>query len=531
MSQTYDAIIVGGGHNGLTCGNYLARSGKSVLVLEKRHAVGGGAFTEEFAPGHKISAFSFIMGHLHPKVIRELELERYGLESVEVDNVLNPTESGDDAIVFSRLRPQQTIDQIARFSKKDAENYPKFFASLTNAVELLRRLQLETPIDPFNRSPGNMLKLAKFGWRYRDIGTEAYDLIEGLSMSARDYVERWFETDIVKAKLMYWATIGGTVGPYNPGTAFYLIAHLVGQNGMKFAKGGMGQISEALKASGEAHGMEVRCNADVAEVLVSGDRAYGVRLANGEEIHAKAVVSNISAKIMFGKTVAREKLPEDFMQHIDSFRARGMSFKLLCAVDKLPEYKSFDADKAGIDYPAYAHIGPTPEYLERAFDEAKYGWYSSEPFLSPIVPSYYDPSLAPEGKHVVSIYGGVTPYEIKNSNWDAERDNVQRNCLRVMDRFAPGFSESVTATKLYLPTDLEDELGMVGGNSLHGELTLDQMFMMRPAPGYADYRSPITNLFQCGASCHPGGSVSAVPGHNAAREILADWSKVKKAAA
>lgn len=527
MNKTYDAIIVGGGHNGLTCGAYLARAGVNTLILEKRHAVGGGAFTEEFTPGHKVSAFSFIMGHLHPKVIRELELERYGLDSVEVDSVITPTVD-NDCIVFSRLDPEKTREQIARFSKKDARNYPRFFERLTKAVDLLRRLQLETPIDPLRRDTVGLAKLARFLWRYRDVGDEMYDLIEALSMSARDYVSRWFETDVVRAKLMYWATIGGTVGPYSPGTAFYIVAHLVGQNGMRFARGGMGRVADAIAASGTAHGMQVRCNADVEQVVVRNGRAVGVRLASGEEIDAKIVISNLSAKITFGGLVDRQELPEDFMERIDNFRARGMSFKLLCAIDRLPQYAGFSTEKTGIEYPAYAHIGPTPEYLERAFDEAKYGWYSSRPFLSPIVPSYYDDSLAPEGQHVMSIYGGVTPYKLEGASWDQERDNLIKNTLSVMDDCAPGFSSSITAHKLYLPEDLETELGMVGGNSLHGELTLDQMFMMRPAPGYADYRSPIDALYQCGAACHPGGSVSAVPGHNAAREILDDWKKRRK---
>lgn len=527
MAADYDAIIVGGGHNGLTCGAYLARAGVKTLVLERRHAVGGGAFTEEFTPGYSVSAFSFIMGHLHPKVISELELERFGLKSVEVDNVITPTED-NDCIVFSRLNPQKTLDQIARFSKKDARNYPKFFERLTKAVELLRRLQLETPIDPLRRDLRGLSALSRFAWRYRDVGDEMYDLIEALSMSANDYVSRWFETDVVRAKLMYWATIGGTVGPYAPGTAFYIVAHLVGQNGMRFAHGGMGSVADAIADSGKAHGMQVRCDAEVDEVLVRDGRAVGVRLADGEEITGKMVVSNLSAKLTFGKVVRRDHLPEEFMHRIDNFRVRGMSFKLLCAIDSLPEYSSFSKEKTGVDYPAYSHIGPTPEYLERAFDEAKYGWYSSEPFLTTIVPSYYDDTLTPPGKHVASIYGGVTPYQLKGSTWAEERDNLTKNVMKVMDRYAPGFSSSVTATKLYLPEDLESELGMVGGNSLHGELTLDQMFMLRPAPGYADYRSPIRALFQCGASSHPGGSVSAVPGHNAAREILKDWPKLRK---
>jgi phytoene dehydrogenase-like protein len=520
----YDAIIVGGGHNGLTCGAYLARAGKRVLVLEQKGVVGGAAVTEEFVPGFSASTYSFIMGHLHPKVIAELELVRHGLSYINIDSVANPTD--DDCIVFTTQDPEATRQQIARFSRHDAENYPKFFAELSSTVKLMRRLQLETPINPFDRSPSGLLKTARFAWNYRGAEQEVYNLVSALSMSAHDYVSRWFESDIVKAKFMFWATIGGNVGPYSPGTAFYIVSHLVGQNGMCFPKGGMGAISQAIARSGESHGMRIRTSARVEEILVRDNRARGVRLAGGEEISARAVISNVSAKLTFNGLVARKHLPEDFTQRIDHFRARGMGFKLLCAVDSLPRYKGFDAEKCGIEYPGYAHICPNPEFLEKAFDEAKYGWYSSEPFLSPSVASYFDPSLAPEGKHIVTFQGGVTPYKLKNGDWDHERDALVRNAVRVMDRFAPGFSDSIIDYKLYLPKDIEDDISMPGGSTQHGELTLDQLFFMRPVPGYANYRSPVAALYQCGASTHPGGAVSAVNGHNAAREILGEWKRL-----
>jgi len=519
MTKTVDTIIVGGGHNGLTCGAYLSRSGKKTLVLESKSVIGGASVTEEFAPGYKASTYSFIMGHLHPKVITELELYKHGLKHVVVDNVCNPTD--DDCIVFSK-DPIKNQQQIARFSKKDAANYPKFFERLQSTIEVLRKLQLETPFNPFDKSIKGISKSASFAWRYRNSENEFYNLITSLSMSAHDYVSQWFETDIVKAKFMFWATIGGNVGPYSPGTAFYLVTHLIGQGGMSFAQGGMGNIANAIAASGVEHGMEVLTDSTVEEILVKDGRVYGVKLTSGEEIHAKTVVSNVSAKLTFGQLVPEKHLPDDFMERIKGFRTRGKSFKLLCAIDRLPQYKGFDSEKTGVDYPAYSHICPTPEFLERAYDEAKYGWYSSEPFLSPIVPTYYDDSLCPDGKHVITFQGGVTPYELKNASWEDERDNLINNVWKVMDRFAPGFSDSVIHHKLYLPKDIEADINMPGGHTQHGELTLDQLFMMRPVPGYADYRSPVEGLYQCGASTHPGGAVSAVNGHNAAREVLAD---------
>ena len=429
------------------------------------------------------------------------------------------------ALSFPKIR-KKTHEQIARFSKRDADNFPKFFERLQSTVDLMRQLQMETPINPFDRSFSGLRKTAGFAWRYRKSEKEFHNLITALSMSAHDYVSRWFETDIVKAKLMFWATIGGNVGPYSPGTAFYLVSHLTGQLGMRFATGGMGAISESIRASGEANGMEVRTGARVEEILVEGGNTIGVKLESGEEIRAKRVISNVSAKLTFGNLVKRDHLPGEFAENIDGFRTRGMSFKLLCAVDRLPRYKGFSQEKCGIDYPGYAHICPTPEFLERAYDEAKYGWYSSEPFLSPSIPSYYDPSLAPEGKHIVTFQGGVTPYELRNGDWKTEAPKLVKNACAVMDRFAPGFSDSIIDYKLYLPKDIEDDISMPGGNTQHGELTLDQLFFMRPVPGYADYRSPVDGLYQCGASTHPGGAVSAINGHNAAREILADWRRL-----
>ncbi len=520
MKPTYDAVVVGGGHNGLTCGAYLARAGKKVLVLEQKPCVGGACVTEEFSPGFRGSTYSFIMGHLHPKVMKELELEKFGLESFGQPNVINPTE--DDCIVFTK-DPVKTKEQIARFSKKDAENYPKFFERLHSTIEILRRLQLETPTNPFRKDPVGLCRTARFLWKFRNAEKEVYNLLHALSMSAYDYVDRWFESDLVKAKFMFWATIGGNSGPYSPGTAFYLVTHLIGQTDMSFVRGGMGAVADAIASSGRAHGMEIRCGALVDKILVRQGTASGVRLRSGEEIGASRVISNCNARHTFLKLVDSDSLPEDFVEDIKGFRSRGMSFKLMCAVDRLPHYTGFSKEKTGVEYPAYAHICPSPEFLEQAFHDAKFGWYSQQPFLSPNVPSFCDDTLAPEGKHVVVIQGGVSPYKLRDSTWDREGLQLVKNAYAVMDRFAPGFSDSVIDHKLYTPKDIEDDIAIPGGNSQHGELSLDQMFFMRPVPRYADYRSPIKRLYQCGASSHPGGAVSAVPGHNAAREILKDW--------
>ncbi len=412
VMRKHVALVIGGGHCGMTCGAYLSRAGKKTLGLEQKPFVGGASVTEEFSPGFRATTYSFIMGHLHPKVTEELELVKFGLEYYPQPNVFNPTE--DDGIVYSK-DPAKTREQIARSSKNDAENYPRFFARLQSTIEILRKLQLESPTNPIRIDPAGIMKTLAFAWRYRNTENEFYNLLHALSMSAHDYVSQWFENDLVRAKFMFWATIGGNVGPYSPGTAFNLVTHLIGQVGMSFCKGGMGSIAEATRKSGEAHGMEVQCDAWVDEVLVRDGKTYGVRLRSGEDIHASRVISNVNVKRTFLDLVDERHLPEDSLDEVKGCRSR------------------------------------------------------------------------------------------------------------VMDRFAPDFSDSVVDHKLITPKDIESDINMPGGISQHGELTLDQIFFMQPVSRSADYRSLVENLFHCGASTHPGRAVSAIPGHNAAGEILNDW--------
>ncbi|RMF07640.1 MAG: NAD(P)/FAD-dependent oxidoreductase [Alphaproteobacteria bacterium] len=525
MTNEYDAIIVGGGHNGLTCGAYLAKAGLKTLVLERRHIVGGAAVTEEFHPGFRASTFSYIMGHVHPKVIRELQLEQFGLTHLKMGEVLHPLDN-DDSIVFS-TDVSTTQTEIARFSKKDAEAYPKFIEDITQTISVLRRMLLETPVDPGDRSWSALKNVARMAWRYRGMGEEFYNITDAMTQSAYDFVSRWFECEEVKALFCYWAGIGNFRGPRAAGTAYSILFHLLGENGLGFAKGGMGSVSNAIAAAGRKYGMEILTDAAVERVVVKNGRATGVVTEDGREFNAKLVASNLAAPVSFGRLVPRSELPEDFMANIDRWRSRGEVYKINCAVDRLPQYRGFTPGQAGLEYPAYAHIGPTIEFMERAYDDAKHGWYSARPFVSPITPSAIDNTLAPEGKHVVTLSGGHAPYELKGASWDDERDRFVANVFSVMDEFSPGFSESLIDYKVFLPHDLEDVLGMPGGHELHGEVALDQLFFKRPAPHYADYRSPIRSLYQCGSSAHPGGSVSAVPGHNAAREILKDYSKLK----
>ncbi len=519
MTSTYDAIVVGGGHNGLTCGAYLAKAGLDTLVLERRHIVGGAAVTEEFHPGYRASTFSYILGHLHPKVIRELELERHGLVHLKMGEVIHPLE-GDDCIVFS-TDTATTQAEIARYSAKDAERYPEFLADISRTIAILRRLLLETPVDPAGGKAA-LLDVARMGWKYRGIGEEFYHIVDAMTQSACDFVSRWFESEEVKALLCYWAGIGNFRGPRSAGTAYSIPFHLMGENGLGFAKGGMGSVSDALAASGLEHGMKIETSAAVESITVSNGRAAGVTTEDGREYKARRIISSVAAPVTFGRLVAENELPGEFMADIRRYRCAGECFKINCAVSRPPVYRGFTRGQAGVEYPAYAHIGPTLEYMEKANDDARKGWYSSRPFVSPIVPTTIDKTLAPEGGHVVTLSGGHAPYQLRNGDWAVERDRFIENVFSVMEEFAPGFRDSLIAYEAYLPTDLEEILGMPGGHELHGEVSLDQLFFKRPAPHYADYRTPVRGLYQCGSSTHPGGSVSAIPGHNAAREILRD---------
>ncbi len=525
MQTSYDAIIIGAGHNGLTCGAYLARAGLQTLVLERRHVIGGAAVTEEIHPGFRASRFSYIMGHLHPKVMDELELGRFGLEHLKVPDVIYPL-YGDDCITFTSDQ-KRNLEQIARFSKRDAAVYPVFFAAMTEAIRIMRELLLQTPIDPAKRNWSTAKEGLRLLWRHRKIGNQFYQLMDALTMSAYDYVADWFESDVVRATLCYWATIGADSSPRSGGSAYTILFHLVGENGMGFARGGMGAISQAIARSGQQYGMEVKTDSPVAEIIIRNGRAEGVRLENGDEYRSRLVASNVAAHITFGDFVEQDELPSKFKEDLSRFRAKGSAFKINLAVDRPPRYRGFDPVVAGVELPSYAHIGPTTDYLERAFDDAKYGGYSKQPFVSSITPSLIDDSLAPPGKHVVTLCGGQAPYELKDASWEDEKDKFVQIVLNTMDEFAPGFSDSIIAMDASLPPDIERILNMPGGHQLHGDCSVDQLFMMRPVPGYADYRSPIRHLYQCGASTHPGGAVSAVPGHNAAREILKDWKRRK----
>jgi phytoene dehydrogenase-like protein len=528
MTKAYDALIIGGGHNGLTCAAYLAKSGRSVKVLERRGIVGGAAVTEEFHPGFRASTFSYLMSLLHPKVMRELSLKKHGLTVLPCSDMYSPLD--DDYIVFSD-NVAKTQAQFARFNAHDAAIYPEFNTYLQEAASVIRQLVFDTPPDPSRLTMRTMKELMALAWKYRKVGSKMYRIVDLMSMSADDFLAQWFQDSRIRAVLAYYASIGTFTGPRSPGSAYVLIHHMMGEHegagGWGFIRGGMGAITQAIADSARAYGAEIETDAVVDRIIVENGTAVGVALANGNEYRAKVVVSNAAANVTFLNLIEEKELPAEFVRNITNFRTRSSAFKINVACERLPQYTALpkalaDGALGDFTYPTYVHVAPDVEYLERAYDEAKYGWYSSQPFITPVAPTVVDDTLAPAGKHVLNLFGGHAACDLEGSTWEAEKDRFTKIVFDTIDRFAPGFSSDIIAADVLTPPEIERRVALPNGHIFHGELAPDQLFFKRPAPHYADYRTPLRGLYQCGSSCHPGGGVSGLPGHNAAREILAD---------
>lgn len=521
----FDAVIIGAGHNGLVCGAYLAKSGMKVLVLERRPLIGGACVTEEVWPGYRVSTASYIMALMQPKVILDLELAKFGFEVLKPPPLFQPFPDGRSMTFWDD--EARTCAELAKFSAKDAAAYPEYRRWMRQLAPFMRRIIWETPFNVSLRS-GDIADALRFAWRNKGFVGDFYKIYDLLTLSAYDLLGRWFESEEVKAAIGFYAAGGGgSAGPRSPGTAYVLLRPLVRDHetaagGWGFMRGGMGSISNAIAKSGARFGMQVRTDADVRSVLVKDGRACGVVLASGEEITAKRVVANASARTTFLKLVDPALLPDDFTQSIRSMRSKGSVYKVHLALDALPRFSAFDASAAGFPYPAQVRIGPTIDYLERSFDPVKYGDYARKPFVVAMTPSAVDDSLGPPGKHVMSVMAGHAAYDLREGWSDATRDALGDVVLDTLDEYAPGIRDVVAHRQVLSPADLERVFDLPGGHVHHGEISVDQAFLRRPAPGYADYRSPVPGLYLCGASAHPGGGVTGVPGHNAAREIMKD---------
>ncbi|HEY5658087.1 MAG TPA: NAD(P)/FAD-dependent oxidoreductase, partial [Myxococcota bacterium] len=453
MAKSYDAIVIGAGHNGLICAAYLAKAGRKVLVLERRDIIGGATATEEVWPGYKVSTASYVMSMMQKKVIRELELPKYGWEMLPMDCLFVPFEDGRSLAMWGDIK--KTQEEVAKFSKKDAEMYPIFEHFLDDAAKLVRELLFLTPPDITKRGWRDIKRMIQHANAFRKVGNKVFRIADLMTMSVAEFLDMYFASDQIKAVKAYYGSIGTFLAPRSPGTAYVLLHHLMGDlggaGGWGYMRGGMGAVPMSIAGCAKAHGCEVRTSAEVAQVLVENGRAKGVALQSGEEIFAPIVVTGADPKTTFLKLVDTKQLPDDFVEEIRNFRTFSSAFKINMAVDTPPTYTAFDAQKLGIDYPSYVHIGPTMEYLERAYDDAKYGRPSKRPFFTPCVPTVVDPDLAPPDKHIVNIFGGHAPYELKGTTWDVEREKVFGNVLQEFERYAPGVSKTVIDRQILMP--------------------------------------------------------------------------------
>jgi phytoene dehydrogenase-like protein len=532
MTDRCDAIILGGGHNGLVCAAYLARHGLKPLVLERRPVVGGAAVTQEIAPGFRASTFSYLMSLLHPRIQAELDLKRHGLEIMPCSDMLAPL-GGEDYIVFSD-NVARTQASFARFNAADAAIYPEFDRFLNENARLFRRLLWETPFDPTGRDWRTFRQAAGFLYRNWRAGGKVFRVLDMLSMSAYDFLSEWFHDDRIKAVLAYYASIGTFAGPKTPGSAYVIMHHVMGENagagGWGFVKGGMGSISESIAAAARDLGATIVTNSAIAQVNITEGRVTGVTTTDGRSYESSCVISNINAKTLYLEMVGEKHLPAEAVRDIRAYRTFSTAFKMNIACERPPQYSCLqralrDDALAGWSYPTYVHIGPDIDYLERAYDDAKYGSYSSHPFITPVCPTIVDTTLAPAGKHVVNLFGGHAPYQLRNGDWSIEKPKFEKIVLRTVERFAPGFSADIIASQFLIAPDIEALVGLPQGHIFQGELSLDQLFFQRPIAHWADYRTPLHGLYLCGGSVHPGGGVSGIPGYNAAREVLRDLGK------
>ena len=531
-AKAWDTIVIGAGHNGLACAAYLARAGQRVLVLETRHVVGGAAVSEEVFPGFTYSVCSYVVSLLRPWIIRDLGLARHGLELIPLEASFQPLPDGDSLCRWSDAA--RTRREIARFSAKDAEVYPQFGQAMSRMARFVAPL-IDGPA-PHLRSlrPKHLLELFAHGKRLAGMPQDERELeAQLMTMSAVDFLDRWFESDVLKAPMSVSGIIGTFQGVRSPGTAYVLLHHYMGEidgafRAWGFARGGTGAISESLAGAAREHGAQIRTEAPVERVLVDAGgraphRATGVVLAgSGEELSAKQVVSCAEPRRTLLGMVGAEHLPPELVADLQRYRLRGSSGKVNLAVDRLPEFSSRPGD--GPHLRGDIAIAPSTLYLERAFDEAKYGAFSSRPYLNVVIPSLVDPSLAPPGQHVVSCFVQYAPYHLAEGPeaWPSQREAFGDAVVDTLAEYVPGLKESILHRQVLTPWDLEQDFGLTEGNIFHGELSLDQLGHLRPAPGWAHYRTPVEDLWLCGSGTHPGGGIMGAPGALCAKTMLAE---------
>ncbi|MGB9366067.1 MAG: NAD(P)/FAD-dependent oxidoreductase [Xanthobacteraceae bacterium] len=530
--QYYDAVIIGGGHNGLTCAAYLAMAGCKVIVLERRGVVGGAAVTEEFHPGFRNSVASYTVSLLAPKVIADLRLAEHGLNIVErkIANFL-PLDDGR----YLKTGGGRTRDEVAKFSARDAERLDAYQARLEAVADVLRALALETPPNVVEGHPftaiAELIKSGRIANRLRHLGLDMQrELLDLFTNSAGNYLDAWFESDPIKAVYGWDGVVGNYASPYTPGSAYVLLHHCFGEvNGKKgawgHAIGGMGAITQAMAKSAASNGAEIRVDAPVREVMVEKGRAVGVVTEAGETFRARAVISNLNPKLLYLRLFDRAALPSSFVERIEKWRCGSGTFRMNVALSELPDFTCLPGREPAEHHTAGIIIAPSLKYMEQAyFDARTHGW-SKQPIVEVVISSTLDDTLAPKGRHVASLFCQHVAPELPDGSWDDHREKVADLITETVDRYAPNFKRSVLGRQIFSPLDLERTFGLVGGDIFHGALDLGQMFSARPMLGHADYRGPIPGLYMCGSGTHPGGGVTGLPGHNAAREVLRDLRK------
>jgi phytoene dehydrogenase-like protein len=522
--HNFDVIIIGGGHNGLVAAAYLARAGKKVVVLERREIVGGAAVTEEIFPGYRFSEFSYVVSLLRPEIIRDLELPKHGLKILPLPSTFTPTEDGDYLAAWDDH--DLTRREIYRHSPRDADAYDEFSRVMARAAKAIKPIIGLVPPDPSSlswRDIKGMMKLGKYGM---SLSSHELDMLAKLvTQSSGDLLDDWFETDALKGTKACSGIIGTYLGPRSPGSAYVLLHHYMGEidgafRAWGFAKNGNGGVSAAIASAARALGADIRTSCPVQQVIVQGGRAAGVALANGDEFRAPVVMSAADPKRTFLDFVEAKHMPEETLTALRNFRIRGSSGKVNIALSELPDFTALPGE--GPLHRGAISISPSIEYIERAYDDAKYGSFSKRPYLDIIIPSKIDPDMAPPGHHVMSCFVQYAPFDIEGGWDDAKRDAFGEAVISTLERYAPNIRRAIVGAQVITPADIQRIVGITGGNIMHGELLLHQLFFLRPAPQWADFRTPLPGYYYGAAGAHPGGGVMGAAGKMAAEAILED---------
>lgn len=523
--KKYDVVMIGGGHNGLVTACYLQRAGLNVIVLEKNAWVGGAATSRELTPGFLYSNCSYVCSLFRPEIMRDLELPRHGLQVISYEGGAVFTRDGD--YLASYRDHDSHRREFARFSKRDAEAYDRYARDVTRQCRFIQPLLMRTAPDPFSFKPRDLQELLYLAKKFGDFSpAEMAATLRFWTMSISDFLDEYFETDVVKAYLALSGIIGTALGPMSPGTAYVLLHHYMGEvdgsvGAWGYARGGMGAVTSALASSFKAAGGTIRTGADVAGIMTHRGKATGAVLADGEEVLGNLVVSNADVKRTFLKLVDESALPERFVHRVRHFKMRGSSGKLNIALDSLPEFPALPSGSSCIR--GDLHFTDTIERMEKGYDDWKAGRWSADPFVDMMIPTTLDPTMAPPGKHFVSCFVQYCPPKVEGNDWtDADRDAFAETVIKQISDYSPGFRERILHMEVRTPREIEQEVGLTEGNIFQGELTFDQLLFNRPVPGYAQYRTPVRGLYICGSSTHPGGGVMGAPGRNAAAEILRD---------